>query len=113
MRSGSQSPLTTSLLPLTGPLERRRGVSCVGMAQLFAHPGGHCKRGNPNWGQPTQPCPATATEFEMQVRQLGLIKKTYADSKELHRWCERNRNRYYVPEWLLDVWRIRVNPTFR
>ncbi len=48
----------------------------------------------------------------MQVRQLGLSVQTYADSTELRTWCERNRNRYYVPEWLLDVWRIEVNPNF-
>jgi hypothetical protein len=58
------------------------------MAQLFVHPG-RSKRGNPNWGRPAQPCPATATEFEVQVRQLGLRKQTYADSKELRTWCER------------------------
>src|SRR5712692_8558302 len=30
---------------------------------------------------------------------LGLSVQTYADSKELRTLCERNRNRYYVPEW--------------
>jgi hypothetical protein len=48
----------------------------------------------------------------MQVRQLRLSKQTYADSMELRRWCERNRNRCYVPEWLLDVWVIEVNLNF-
>ena len=26
--------------------------------------------------------------------------------------CEHNRNRYYVPEWLLEEWSITVDPTF-
>ena len=34
------------------------------------------KRGNPNWGKSGPPSPATATGFEMQVRQLGLSKQT-------------------------------------
>jgi len=68
------------------------------------------KRGNPNWGRPIQPAPAVATEFEMHVRQLGLTKQTCVDSTELRSWCERNRNRCYVPEWLLGVWGILVNP---
>ncbi len=73
------------------------------------------RRGNPNWGrsgQPFHPAPAAATEFEMQVRLLGLTKQTCADSEELRTWCEHNRNRCYVPEWLLGVWGIAVNPTF-
>ena len=84
----------------------------MGMAQLFVHPGGPRKRGNPTWGKPAQPIPAMATEFEVQVRQLGLSRQTYADSTELRTWCERNRNRCYVPEWLLDLWEIQVNPNF-
>ena len=73
------------------------------------------RRGNPTWGsggQPFYPGPAAATEFEMQVRQLRLTKQTCAGSRELRTWCERNRNRCYVPEWLLDVWEIPVNPNF-
>jgi len=27
-------------------------------------------------------------------------------------WCEHNRNRRYVPEWLLKEWSITVDPTF-
>jgi hypothetical protein len=36
----------------------------------------------------------------------------YASSIELRNWCEHNRNRYYVPEWLLEEWSISVDPTF-
>ena len=49
------------------------------------------------------------TEFEMQVRQLRLTVETYAFSAELRSWCERNRNRFYIPEWLLDEWGFRVD----
>jgi hypothetical protein len=52
------------------------------------------------------------TEFEMQVRELGLSQQTCADSTESRRWCERNMNRLYVAEWLLDVWAIPVDPNF-
>jgi len=45
----------------------------------------------------------------MQVRQLHLTPGTYVFSPELRNWCERNRNRFYVPEWLLDEWGIRVD----
>ena len=67
------------------------------------------KRGNPNWGQPFQPSSVLCTEFEMQVRQLRLTVETYAFSAELRAWCERNRNRFYIPEWLLDEWGFRVD----
>ena len=63
-----------------------------------------------NWGRPAQPVPVLATEFEKQVQQLGLTKQTCAASAELRSWCERNRNRCYIPEWLLDAWGIHVNP---
>ena len=67
------------------------------------------KRGNPNWGRSGQFPPAMATAFEMQARQLHLIPETYTSSAELRTWCERNRNNFYIPEWLLDEWEIRVN----
>jgi hypothetical protein len=70
------------------------------------------KRGNPNWGKVFLPSPALATQFEVQVRDLHLSPEMYALSAELHTWCERNRNRCYVPEWLLKTWGIAVDPTF-
>ena len=51
---------------------------------------------------------ALATEFEMQVRKLGLSPQQYVSSAKLKSWCQDNRNRVYVPEWLLDVWGITV-----
>ena len=69
------------------------------------------RRGNPKWssGLPLIPPPARPTEFEMQVRELGLTPKKYASSAELRRWCERNKNHHYIPEWLLKLWNISVN----
>jgi hypothetical protein len=49
------------------------------------------------------------TAFEEQVRNLGLTERTCAASKELRKWCERNKNQSYVPEWLLKRWGIHVN----
>jgi hypothetical protein len=65
-----------------------------------------------DWGRLMQPAPALATEFEVQVRQLQLTPETYVFSDRLRNWCERNRNRFYIPEWLLDAWDIRVDPYF-
>jgi hypothetical protein len=70
------------------------------------------KGGNPNWGRPIPPAPAVATEFELQARQLQLTTEMYTSSPALRAWCKRNRNRVYIPEWLLAEWRIDVDPTF-
>jgi len=48
--------------------------------------------------------PAVPTEFEIFARRLGLTEGTYASSRELRAWCERNCHRCYIPEWLLDEW---------
>jgi hypothetical protein len=68
------------------------------------------KRGNPNWVRPMPPLPNVPTAFEIEVRQLRLTADTYVFSAELKSWCERNRNRCYIPEWLLNAWDIDVNP---
>lgn len=70
------------------------------------------RRGNPNWGLPAPPIPATPTEFEIVVRQLRLIPEMYKSSRELKRWCEHNRNRCYVPEWLLREWGMTVEISY-
>lgn len=70
------------------------------------------KRGNPNWGKPLRAGPLLATEFEMQVRHLRLTVETCTSSVELRSWCEQNRNRCYIPEWLLAEWGITVNSDF-
>ena len=70
------------------------------------------KRGNPNWGKPVQLGPAAATEFELHARRLGLTKRKYAASAQLRRWCERNKNRCYIPEWLLAEWGMTVELSY-
>jgi hypothetical protein len=68
------------------------------------------KRGNPNWGRPMPP--ALATEFELRVRRLQLTPEMYTSSVELRLWCQQNRNRIYIPEWLLKEWDITVDLGF-
>jgi len=67
------------------------------------------KRGNPTWGRPVPPAPALPTEFELQIKQLRLTADAYVYSAELRRWCEENRNRFYISEWLLGEWHITVD----
>lgn len=57
------------------------------------------------------PAHALATEFELQVRRLKLTPDTYASSPELRIWCDLNKDRIYVPEWLLQEWRMKVEST--
>jgi hypothetical protein len=53
-----------------------------------------------------------ATEFEKQVRSLGLSKETCAGSSELRKWCENHRNQSYIPEWLLEAWGITLDLSY-
>jgi hypothetical protein len=48
----------------------------------------------------------------MQVELLGLTNAQYVASAQLRHWCERNRNRCYVPEWLLQEWGLTVEAVF-
>ena len=66
------------------------------------------ERAEPNWGKPLPPIPVLPTEFEMEVTRLGLAKSLYTASAELKRWCDRNRSRVYVHEWLLTEWGMQV-----
>jgi len=82
------------------------------MAIPVALPAAKRKRGNPNWGRPIAPLLALPTEFELQVGQLRLTAGMYIFSIELRAWCEQNRNRLYIPEWLLEEWGITVDLNF-
>jgi hypothetical protein len=82
------------------------------MAIPVGLPGTIRKRGNPNWGRHIPLVPVPRTEFELRVRHLQLTPEMYTSSIELRTWCEHNRNRCYVPEWLLEEWSITVDPTF-
>jgi len=66
------------------------------------------QRGNPNWCRGTILIPSGPTEFELIVKRLRLTQDLYTSSPELKRWCESNRNRCYVPEWLLKEWKLEV-----
>ncbi len=70
------------------------------------------KPGNPNWGKPALPTSYQflVTEFEQQMERLNLNEYNCAGSDELRRWCERNKNRCYIPEWLLKHWGMSVEP---
>ena len=71
-------------------------------------------RGNPNWGKAiTGSPPQLPTAFEEEVRKLGLTVSTYATSPQLKRWCERNKDRCYIPEQLLKSWGISVEGNWR
>lgn len=65
-------------------------------------------RGNPDWFK-LKPAHALPTEFEAEVARLGLTKSELVASTELKRWCDRNRNRVYIPEWLLADWGMHVD----
>jgi hypothetical protein len=80
------------------------------MARRATIPAAVRKHGNPKWGKPMPPLPVLATEFELQTRKLHLNREEYVFSSELRRWCWLNRNRVYIPEWLLEAWDITVDP---
>ena len=82
------------------------------MPPPVVRPASHRKRGNPNWGKPVPLGPAVATEFELHACQLGLTKRTFAASAQLRGWCERNKNRCYIPEWLLAEWGMTVELSY-
>ena len=84
----------------------------MAMAKPVVLPDRKRRRGNPNWGQALHSIPAIVTEFELEVSRLGLKRPNYVASMPLKRWCYRNRNRVYVPEWLLAEWGMEVELHF-
>ena len=72
------------------------------------------RRGNPNWGSGQFDLTRSrlATAFEDQVRKLGLNAEACATSEPLREWCERNKDRCYIPERLLEGWGLSVEPRF-
>jgi len=69
------------------------------------------RSGNPEWGK-QGPVRSGPTEFDMEVARLRLTPAQFVRSWQLRRWCEQNRNRVYIPEWLLKEWQIIVEDTF-
>jgi hypothetical protein len=69
------------------------------------------RRGNPHWRKPLPPpIRPLMSEFEMQVESLGLAQDEYVGSAKLKLWCDRNR--IYIPEWLLRAWGMEVDAIF-
>jgi hypothetical protein len=95
---------------LHSPRSGNTGVLSEAMSKPAALSSISRRRGNPNWGRPMPPARALATEFEKQVRRLGLSTEEYSLLAELKSWCQDNRNRVYIPEWLLDAFGITVDP---
>ena len=60
-------------------------------------------------GLPALVPPALPTAFEIRASELSLTAETYFESLELRRWCHDNRNKSYIPEWLLKAWGISVS----
>ena len=61
-------------------------------------------------GRPSAIQPQVPTRFEEQVKKLGLNEQTCVTSKALRQWCEENKKRSYIPEWLPKKWAIPVDP---
>jgi hypothetical protein len=87
-----------------------RNLHGVAVTKPFIQPTGDRKRGNPNWGKPMKPVAEVPTAFEEQVQELGLTEQTCVVSEELRQWCKRNKDRCYIPEWLLKQWGTTVDP---
>jgi len=49
---------------------------------------------------------------ETEGGERKLTAEMYTWSARLRTWCEQNRNRYYIPEWLLAEWCITVDASF-
>ncbi len=79
------------------------------MARLATFPAKVRRRGNPNWCRGGQPIPNLPTAFEKEVRRLGLKPEAYLKSAELRAWCDKNRDRLYIPELLLKAWGLTVD----
>jgi hypothetical protein len=56
----------------------------------------------------TKAQPLFETKFDEQVYRLGLVESEWCGSTKLRAWVEDNRNRRFVPEWLLGAWGLTV-----
>jgi hypothetical protein len=65
------------------------------------------RRGNPNWGK-AQPYVLSnaASEFEALAKSLKLTPERYEASVELRQWSTRNKDHKYVPQDLLQAWKL-------
>ena len=56
--------------------------------------------------------PTATTQFEKQVRKLGLTLEDCPRSEKMRRWCQENSHRCYIPESLLKAWGIVVKADY-
>jgi hypothetical protein len=68
------------------------------------------KRGNPNWGKPDVFKTSDPSTFEQVVSRLGLSPHEYESSTALKKWVLMNKDHKYVPQELLNAWRLEVKP---
>jgi hypothetical protein len=70
------------------------------------------RSGQPRWGngRSGEIRPQGPTGFEDEVRRLGLSEQDYAHSSQLKAWCERNKDRHFIPEAVLKLWGMSVDP---
>jgi hypothetical protein len=73
----------------------------------------HKRRGNPNWGKRDATLryshEVEITEFESMVTKFGLTADQIIRSTRLREWAKKNKNNKYVPEYLLEAWRLKVD----
>jgi len=48
--------------------------------------------------------------YDHRLRNLVQRTDAYVSSDQLRRWCEHNRDRCYIPDWLLKRWGMPVDP---
>jgi hypothetical protein len=48
--------------------------------------------------------PYVKCRFDVEVERLGITEAEFRQSAELKQWVDKNKNDYYVPEYLLDFW---------
>lgn len=65
------------------------------------------RRGNPNWGKPEPFVLSTAVcSFELFAKALKLSPDQYEESEQLKRWSLSNKDHKYVPQDLLEAWKM-------
>jgi hypothetical protein len=87
------------------------GVGSRRMATRVALGTAKRKRGNPNWGVPLRRCSVCLLSLKCGSSNCTSWQ-TPIRPRVNSAWCERNRNRVYIPEWLLGKWGITVDTTF-
>jgi hypothetical protein len=59
---------------------------------------------------------SSSIPLSYHIRNVPVFSTIETTSARLRAWCERNRNRNrnrcHIPEWLLDAWKIPVDPNF-